>query len=116
MSSAIRVAVLARAVFPLHGLGGLERSVYDLVRHLAAANVDVTLITRTPARTARCEIDKRVTLRFSIAAPRIRCLASERAASRGASSRTATSTSYTVSAQACSATRGGDPRRLRRSC
>ena len=32
----LRVAVVARAVYPLHGLGGLERSVYDLVRHLAA--------------------------------------------------------------------------------
>ena len=32
-----RVAVVARSVFPLHGLGGLERSVYDLVRYLARA-------------------------------------------------------------------------------
>ena len=28
----IRVAVIARSVFPLHGHGGLERHVYDLVR------------------------------------------------------------------------------------
>jgi glycosyltransferase involved in cell wall biosynthesis len=35
-------------VFPLHGIGGLERHVYDLTRYLAAAGVDVTLITRTP--------------------------------------------------------------------
>ena len=28
---------------PLHGIGGLERSVHDLVRHLAAHDVDVTL-------------------------------------------------------------------------
>lgn len=53
----LRVAVVARAVTPLHGLGGLERSVRDLVRHLAARGVEVTLITppagtetrRTPA-------------------------------------------------------------------
>ena len=32
----MRVAVVARAVMPLHGVGGLERSVHDLVRHLAA--------------------------------------------------------------------------------
>jgi glycosyltransferase involved in cell wall biosynthesis len=32
----LRVAVVTRAVMPLHGVGGLERSVYDLVRHLAA--------------------------------------------------------------------------------
>ena len=33
----LRVAVVARSVFPLHGHGGLERSVYDLVRYLAAS-------------------------------------------------------------------------------
>jgi glycogen(starch) synthase len=48
----LRVAVLARSVNPLHGHGGLERSVYDLVRHLARHNVKVTLITPPPsART-----------------------------------------------------------------
>jgi len=50
MSGARRVAVVARSVFPLHGLGGLERSVFDLVRYLARAGVRVTLITRTPQR------------------------------------------------------------------
>ncbi|HVQ42659.1 MAG TPA: hypothetical protein VMS54_10640, partial [Vicinamibacterales bacterium] len=50
MRSAIRVAVVARAVFPLHGLGGLERSVYDLVRYLARAGAEVTLITRPPTQ------------------------------------------------------------------
>ena len=48
MSSALRVAVVARSVFPLHGLGGLERHVYDLVRYLAEAGVETTLVTRTP--------------------------------------------------------------------
>lgn len=33
---------------PLHGVGGLERSVRDLVRHLAGRGVDVTLITQPP--------------------------------------------------------------------
>lgn len=42
---ALRVAVVARAVTPLHGVGGLERSVGDLVRHLASRDVEVTLIT-----------------------------------------------------------------------
>ena len=42
---ALRIAVVARAVAPLHGAGGLERSVGDLVRHLAARSVEVTLIT-----------------------------------------------------------------------
>jgi glycosyltransferase involved in cell wall biosynthesis len=46
--SPLRVAVVARSVFPLHGLGGLERSVYDLVRYLASHDVQVTVITRPP--------------------------------------------------------------------
>ena len=48
MSAPPRVAVVARSVFPFHGLGGLERSVFDLVRHLADGGVAVTLITKTP--------------------------------------------------------------------
>jgi glycosyltransferase involved in cell wall biosynthesis len=44
----LRVAVVARAVMPLHGVGGLERSVRDLVCHLAARGVHVTLITPPP--------------------------------------------------------------------
>jgi glycogen synthase len=57
----LRVAVVARSVFPLHGHGGLERHVYDLVRYLAGEGLDVTLITRTPAARAP-EWDSRVTL------------------------------------------------------
>ena len=65
MKVARRVAVVARSVFPLHGLGGLERSVYDLVRHLARAGVEVTLITRTPAKTVdAAAIDPRIAVRF----------------------------------------------------
>jgi glycosyltransferase involved in cell wall biosynthesis len=45
----MRVAVVSRAVMPLHGFGGLERSTRDLVRHLALCGVDVTLITPPPA-------------------------------------------------------------------
>jgi glycosyltransferase involved in cell wall biosynthesis len=48
MTQPLRVAVVARAVMPLHGVGGLERSVRDLVRHLAGRGVDVTLITPPP--------------------------------------------------------------------
>ena len=47
----LRVAVVSRAVMPLHGVGGLERSVHDLVRHLAAKGVEVTLITPPPWET-----------------------------------------------------------------
>jgi glycogen synthase len=45
----IKVALVARSVFPLHGYGGLERHVYDLARALAQRDVDVTLITQPPA-------------------------------------------------------------------
>src|SRR5687768_11222182 len=45
----MRVAVVARSVYPLHGVGGLERSVYDLARHLSRAGAEITLITRPPA-------------------------------------------------------------------
>ena len=47
-SRTLRVAVVARAAAPLHGVGGLERSVGDLVRHLANRNVEVTLISPPP--------------------------------------------------------------------
>ena len=43
-----RVAVLARAIFPLHGFGGLERHVNDLVRHLLRHDIGVVLITPPP--------------------------------------------------------------------
>jgi len=45
----LRVAVLARSVYPLHRYGGLERHVYDLVRCLLARDLHVTLITPPPA-------------------------------------------------------------------
>ena len=45
----MKVAVLARAAFPLHGFGGLERHVYDLSRALADRGVGVTLITPPPS-------------------------------------------------------------------
>jgi glycosyltransferase involved in cell wall biosynthesis len=49
MSGPLRVAVIARSVRPLHGQGGLEQSVYDLVRHLARHDVKVTLMTPPPS-------------------------------------------------------------------
>ncbi len=45
----IKVALVARSVFPLHGYGGLERHVYDLARALTDRDVGVTLITQPPA-------------------------------------------------------------------
>ena len=46
----LRVVITARAVFPLHGYGGLERHVYDLVRALAERDVRVMLVTQPPTR------------------------------------------------------------------
>ena len=45
----MRVALLARSVFPLHGYGGLERHVYDLSRALIERGIDVTLIAPPPS-------------------------------------------------------------------
>jgi glycogen(starch) synthase len=53
----LRVAVVARATMPLHGVGGLERSVRDLVRHLARQQVLVTLITPPPSVVRRLAKD-----------------------------------------------------------
>jgi glycosyltransferase involved in cell wall biosynthesis len=51
VTAPIRVAVVARSVYPLHGHGGLERHVFDLTRYLADAGLQVTLITRQVAAT-----------------------------------------------------------------
>ncbi len=51
----LRVAILARSVHPLHGIGGLERHVYDLVRHLIARDGHVTLITKPPTDAGASE-------------------------------------------------------------
>ena len=61
----VRVVIVARSVFPIHGLGGLERSVYDLARHLAMRDVQVTVITRTPRTpVAPDAIHPRVSVQF----------------------------------------------------
>ena len=44
----MKVALVARSVFPIHGYGGLERHVYDLARALADRSVEVTLVTQPP--------------------------------------------------------------------
>ncbi len=61
----IRVAVVTRSTFPLHGLGGLERHVYDLVQFLAGAGLEVTLITRPakPSNASGATLDPRIAVR-----------------------------------------------------
>ena len=53
----MRVAIVARSVYPIHGTGGLERSVYDLARHLAERDVRVTVITRLPPEGGSHKVD-----------------------------------------------------------
>jgi glycosyltransferase involved in cell wall biosynthesis len=60
----IRVAVLARVVFPLHGYGGIERHVFHLVTHLTRLGAAVTLYVQSadPRRqTADNEATRAVT-------------------------------------------------------
>jgi glycosyltransferase involved in cell wall biosynthesis len=45
----MRVALLSRAVFPIHGFGGLERHVAALEKYLRLEGCDVTLYTAPPA-------------------------------------------------------------------
>jgi len=54
-SHALRVAMLARVVFPLHGFGGIERHVFHLTTHLARLGVRVTLYVQTPRTPAARE-------------------------------------------------------------
>ncbi|NTU82617.1 MAG: glycosyltransferase family 4 protein [Chloroflexales bacterium] len=42
----IRVAMLARVVFPIHGYGGIERHVFHLVTHLTKLGAAVTLFVQ----------------------------------------------------------------------
>ncbi len=46
-ANAVRVAMLARVVFPLHGYGGIERHVFHLVTHLTRLGARVTLFVQT---------------------------------------------------------------------
>jgi glycogen(starch) synthase len=56
LTDPLRVAIVSRAVYPLHGLGGLERSVHDLVKFLETSGVVVTVITRPPVLPPRAKV------------------------------------------------------------
>src|SRR4029079_10459926 len=49
LPDALHIIVIARSVATLHGDGGLERHVSDLVRHVLNQGARVTLITRRPS-------------------------------------------------------------------
>ena len=55
----LRIAMVSRRVHPAHGPGGLERSVHDMVVHLAAKGVQVDLYTETPRRMDRTTVAAR---------------------------------------------------------
>src|SRR5688572_25047399 len=61
----LRVAVLARSVYPLHQYGGLERHVFDLVRSLLDRDVHITLITPPAAADRPVEAAAEAVLRHS---------------------------------------------------
>jgi glycogen(starch) synthase len=63
VTSQPRVVVVARSVFPLHGVGGLERHVFDLTRYLSRAGIDVTLITRPPTADVAADAVPHATVR-----------------------------------------------------
>jgi len=48
----MRVAVLSRVAYPLHRVGGFERHVGAMVRHLVRKGIDVTLYTSPPDHTS----------------------------------------------------------------
>lgn len=53
LATTVRVAMLARVVYPLHGFGGIERHVFHLVTHLARFNVRVRLYVQPPLPSAK---------------------------------------------------------------
>ena len=76
MTTPIRVAMLARVVWPLHGYGGIERHVYHLTTYLAKLGAAVTLYVQTPpdpSQLAQLTPHMQVrTLRYDYTSPYLR--------------------------------------------
>ena len=53
----VRVAMLARVVFPLHGYGGIERHVFHLVTHLTRLGAAVTLYVQATDAARKTQDD-----------------------------------------------------------
>jgi len=47
----MKVAILARNLYPYHGFGGLERHIYFLTKHLEKRGVEFVLLSSPPTRT-----------------------------------------------------------------
>lgn len=52
----LRIAHLARAVYPDHGAGGLEQHVFQLTRHLLRLGVNVAMYTQPPTHEAAAQL------------------------------------------------------------
>lgn len=61
--------VTTRSVLPLHGHGGLERHVGDLVRHLIERGAHLTLITRPFSRIPAADTEARIAREAFLAQP-----------------------------------------------
>lgn len=76
MTTPLRVAMLARVIWPLHGYGGIERHVYHLTRHLAQRGVDITLYVQDAPHDEQyamlSEYMRIVTLRYDYTSPWLR--------------------------------------------
>ncbi|MBA3946319.1 MAG: glycosyltransferase family 4 protein [Herpetosiphonaceae bacterium] len=58
----LRVLMLARAVYPIHGFGGIERHVFHLVTHLMRQGVEVKLVIgRVAGSTPAAQLERIVT-------------------------------------------------------
>ncbi len=76
MTPSIRVALLARVVYPLHGFGGIERHVFHLTTHLARLGVAVTLyVQETDDSNGLAQLRTQMqveTLRYDYTSPYLR--------------------------------------------
>lgn len=76
MSAPLRVAMLARVIWPLHGYGGIERHVYHLTTHLAKLGVAVTLYVQDAPDPTQLEMLTPFmqvrTLRYDYTSPMLR--------------------------------------------
>jgi glycogen synthase len=55
-AAAPRLVLTTRSIYPLHGVGGLERHLHDLVCYLAQAGVHVCVVTRPPVSVELREV------------------------------------------------------------
>jgi glycosyltransferase involved in cell wall biosynthesis len=62
----MKVALVSRAVFPLHGYGGLERHVAALEKYLRLEGCDVTLYTTPPVSGSGADRDRTVFVPYRV--------------------------------------------------